>query len=265
MPWRAILAALAAGVALGLGIAALATRADPPPATVRAAVDAERPAILPVGGDATAGDGRGSRAGTGAGSGRLAPEVAGATTGPFETSCAGAAAGPPSPSCVAALAAVRMEDPGTRERVLALLAAAPLAHRAALLTALQPVPLAGEDLRPLMSALREVHDRGDAEQRATALVGMAQWDRSQAIAPLLRQGLYDEDPRVVQAAITAVALSNVRGQDVKEALLVLADDAAPDAESRAAAVAALRDFSLDRGEYAIFRRSADTMPDDLRQ
>ena len=105
---------------------------------------------------------------------------------------------------------------------------------------------------------------GDPSLRGNALVHWAQWDRSDRVAPLLRAGLYNGEPQVVRGAITAVALSNVRTQELKEALLLVANDAAPDSEARVAALQALRDFGLSRSEYAIFRDSETAVPDGVR-
>ncbi|WP_101926733.1 MULTISPECIES: hypothetical protein [Luteimonas] len=137
------------------------------------------------------------------------------------------------------------------------------AAKAAIFGALQPTPLATEDLAPLLEELRVIYDTGQPELRAAALVHWAQWDRGDGIAPLLRDGLYDDSPQVVLGAVTAVALSNVRTQEMKEALLLLANDAAPDSEARVAALDALRDFSLSRTEDAIFRESEAALADGI--
>lgn len=164
-------------------------------------------------------------------------------------------------ACVAALAALDVRDGSTRDQVAHLLANEPSpAVKAAIFNALQPVPLAQEDVAPLIDQLQAVHDAGDPALRANALVQWAQWDRGDRLLPLLNRGLHDPHPYVVRGAITAVALSNLRGQDLKESLLLLANDTAPDSELRSAAIDALHDFSLTRAEDAVVRRSESEIP-----
>lgn len=194
-------------------------------------------------------------------SGPIAGLPAGASPPTLRDACLPPRQPPLEDTCVAALAALDTQDAAIRQQLVHLLVNAPSPEaKAAIFNALQPVPLAQEDVAPLIDHLQAIHDAGDPALRANALVQWAQWDRGDRLRPLLNRGLHDPHPYVVRGAITAVALSNLRGQDLKESLLLLANDTAPASELRSAAIDALRDFSLTRAEDAIVRRSESEIP-----
>ncbi|HST43751.1 MAG TPA: HEAT repeat domain-containing protein, partial [Luteimonas sp.] len=185
----------------------------------------------------------------------------GAVDLPATLACAGTAARPAALECLQQLDALGMGNADVRDAFLKRLALEPDPRaRADILARMTPVPLAREDLAPLLQALDAARTAGDPVLRAAALLQMAQWDRGDGVAGALRDGLQDPDPDVVRAAVRAAQASNVRTQEVKDALLVLAHDAAPGSELRGAAVDALGDFSLDRGEYALYGEAAGTLP-----
>lgn len=169
-------------------------------------------------------------------------------------------------ACLQRLAEIGLQQPDVREAFLRRLAREPDPRaKAEILALATPVPLASEDLAPLLREIEGVRASRDPALRGDALLAMAQWDRSDAVAGPLRNGLYDPEPDVVRAAITGTLASNVRAPELKDALLVLASDAAPNSELRWAAVDALRDFALDREEYALYARAREAMPEELRR
>lgn len=159
-------------------------------------------------------------------------------------------------SCLAQLAGFSLSDPQIRDTFLAYLAATrDPSRRQEVISAMTPTPLSTDQLAPLLTQIQSLRDADNPRIRAAGLVSLAQWDRSAAIERPLREGLDDADPDVVRAAITAVSLSNARSDELKQTLLLLASDSPPGSELRDAAVTALRDFSLDAREFAIYHNA----------
>ncbi|WP_091794290.1 hypothetical protein [Lysobacter sp. yr284] len=160
--------------------------------------------------------------------------------------------------CLQQLDAIGVQDPAVRRTFLQLISTQqdPTA-KARIFENITPAPLPPEDLMPFLKELESVRGSSDPEVRADGLIRTAAWDRSDAIAGVLREGLYDPNAEVVRAAATAVLVSNVRTQDIKEALLALASDATPDSQLHRSALEALGDFSLNREEYLIYRAARD--------
>ncbi|MEH6419857.1 HEAT repeat domain-containing protein [Pseudomonas sp. CGJS7] len=159
--------------------------------------------------------------------------------------------------CFDELARFPLSDPQIRDTFLAYLAATPdPSRREQVIAAMTPTPLSTEQLAPLLVQLQSLRESDDPRIRASGLVHLAQWDRSAAIEKPLREGLDDSAPEVVRSAITAVSLSNARGDELKQTLLLLASESPPGSELRDAAVTALRDFSLNAREFAIYQDAA---------
>lgn len=175
-----------------------------------------------------------------------------------------------------ALDLVRSTDPDARSDGLALLAAFPLdraevretlveqlrderdpAAQARLLDMLAPAQMAREDAAPILQQIERLRESPDPSVRAASVRQTAQWDRSPAAEEALHVALLDPDPRVRQAGIEGVYVSGARSDRLKDALLAIASDAQAGTEQRQAAVLGLQNFSLDRGEYALYHRAAD--------
>ncbi|QWF16625.1 HEAT repeat domain-containing protein [Lysobacter capsici] len=162
-----------------------------------------------------------------------------------------------SQGCLAQLARFSLSDPQIRDTFLDYLAATrDPSRRQEVISAMTPSPLSTDQLAPLLAQIQSLREAEDPRIRAAGLVSLAQWDRSAAIERPLREGLDDADPDVVRAAMTAVSLSNARSDELKQTLLLLAGDSPPGSELRDAAVTALRDFSLDAREFAIYQHLA---------
>lgn len=171
--------------------------------------------------------------------------------------CSDGASRAKSQSCLGGLAQFPISDPDVRDTVLAHLAATrDPSRREQVIAAMTPTPLPADQLAPLLAQIRSLRTADEPYIRAAGLVHLAQWDRSAAIEQPLREGLDDADPEVVRSAITAVSVSNARSDELKQTLLLIASDSPPESELRDAAVAALRDFSFDAREYAIYRSAA---------
>gem|GEM_PF-5244192 len=159
-------------------------------------------------------------------------------------------------NCLAQLAGFSLSDPQIRDTFLAYLAATrDPSRREEVISAMTPTPLSTDQLAPLLAQIQSLREADNPRIRAVGLVKLAQWDRSAAIERPLREGLDDADQEVVRAAITAVSLSNARSDELKQTLLLLASDSPPGSELRDAAVGALRDFSLNAREFAIYHNA----------
>lgn len=160
--------------------------------------------------------------------------------------------------CLQQLDAIGIQNPQVRGTFLQLLSAQQdPAAKARIFENITPAPLPPEDLTLFLNELEIIRQSSVPEVRADGLIRTAAWDHSETVAGVLRRGLYDESPEVVRAAATAVLASNVRTQELKEALLIQASDAAPDSELHRSALEALRDFPLGREEYEIYRAAFD--------
>ena len=179
-----------------------------------------------------------------------------------------------------ALGLARSTDPTARRDGLALLEAFPLdrtevrdtlaqqlrderdpAMQSRLLDMLAPAPMAREDALPLLQQIERLRQSPDPAVRAASVRQTAQWDRSPAAEEALHRALLDADPQVRQAGLDGVFASGTRSDRLKDALLAIASDAQAGTEQRQAAVMGLQNFELDRGEYALYRRSADEVAD----
>ncbi len=168
--------------------------------------------------------------------------------------------------CLQQLDAIGIQDPQVRGTFLQLISAQQdPAAKARILENITPAPLPPEDLALFLKELALVRQSPDPEVRADGLIRTAVWDHSEALAGVLRKGLYDENPEVARAAATAVLASNVRTQEIKDALLMQASDAAPDSQLHRSALEALRDFPLSRDEYAIYRMAYDRSSTDSQK
>ncbi|WP_162258773.1 HEAT repeat domain-containing protein [Lysobacter sp. Root983] len=162
-----------------------------------------------------------------------------------------------SQNCLGELARFSLSDPQIRDTFLAYLATTrDPSRREEVISAMTPTPLPTDQLAPLLAQIQSLREADDPRIRAAGLVHLAQWDRGAAIERPLREGLDDADPEVVRSAITAVSLSNARTDELKQTLLLLASDSPPGSELRDAAVTALRDFSLDAREFAIYQNAS---------
>lgn len=163
-----------------------------------------------------------------------------------------------SPGCLAQLTRFSLSDPQVRDTFLTYLASTrDPSRREEVISTITPTPLSTEQLAPLLAQIQSLREANDPRIRAAGLVHLAQWDRGATIERPLREGLDDADPDVVRAAITAVSISNARSDELKQTLLLLASDSPPGSELRDAAVTALRDFSLDAREFAIYRNAVE--------
>lgn len=168
--------------------------------------------------------------------------------------------------CLQQLDAIGLQDPMVRGTFLQLISAQQdPAAKARIFENITPAPLPPQDLAPFLKELESVRGSSDPEVRADGLIRTAAWDRSDAVAGVLREGLYDSNAEIARAAATAVRASNVRTQDIKDALLTLATDAAPDSQLHRSALEALGDFSLNREEYLIYRTALDRAAPESRR
>ena len=175
-----------------------------------------------------------------------------------------------------ALELVHGTDPDARSDGLALLAAFPLDRtdvretlvqqlrdehdpdaQARLLDMLAPAQMAREDAAPILRQIERLRASPDPAVRAASVRQTAQWDRSPDAEDALHRALLDPDPRVRQAGIEGVTVAGTRSERLKDALLAIASDAQAGTEQRQAAVLGLQNYSLDRGEYALYHRAAD--------
>ncbi|MGO1072788.1 HEAT repeat domain-containing protein [Lysobacter sp. CA199] len=164
------------------------------------------------------------------------------------------------------LDAIGIQDSQVRRTFLQLISAQQNpAAKARIFEKITPAPLPPEDLALFLKELELVRQSSDPEVRADGLIRTAAWDRSEAVAGVLRKGLYDQNPEVVRAAATAVLISNVRTQEIKDALLMQASDATPNSQLQRSALEALRDFSLNREEYVIYHAAYDRASTDSQK
>lgn len=170
--------------------------------------------------------------------------------------CAGSPDSGDGIKCLHALARFSLEDVRVRAAFLEALDAEPDAGRKArILELMTPVPLAPEDLAPILEEIEAVLESEVPAVQSSGLISLAQWDRSDQAEARLREKLYvaDADPAVTKAAITGLQIAGVRTQDTKDVLLLLADNASAGSEIQGAAIEALGRAQLNRGEYEIYR------------
>lgn len=187
---------------------------------------------------------------------------AGASAAPADiqslAACAAGAEAKTAERCLQRLDAIGIHDPQVRDAFLqALSAQQDLAAKARIFENITPAPLPPQERALFLKELEQLRRSPDPRVRADGLIRTAIWDRSETVADALREGLNDSDQDVVRAAATAVLTSNVRTQEIKDLLLILANDTEPDSQVHRNALEALDNFALDDDEYRIYRAARD--------
>ncbi|UJB20060.1 MULTISPECIES: HEAT repeat domain-containing protein [Lysobacter] len=126
---------------------------------------------------------------------------------------------------------------------------------------LTPAVIASEDAAPLLDRLGTLRRHADPAVRASSVLQSVQWNKNGNNEDILHQAILDSDLAVRQAAIAGINASGTRSDRLKDALLALASDSQTDAETRNAAVFALQNFAMNRGEYALYRKAAEQVVD----
>ncbi|RZA34953.1 MAG: hypothetical protein EOP92_12990 [Lysobacteraceae bacterium] len=121
---------------------------------------------------------------------------------------------------------------------------------------LSPAFMPTEDAAPVVQQLALLRRNPDPQVRAASLLKAMEWDKGGDIEAMLHAALLDPASEVQQAAIAGVGAANVRSDRVKQALLgIISNPRSADPE-RGAAISTLRNFPLDRAEYALYELAA---------
>lgn len=121
---------------------------------------------------------------------------------------------------------------------------------------LTPTVLPTEDAAPVAAQLARLREHPDPDVRAASVLQTAQWDRGADLESLLHQAMLDPAAQVRQAAVAGVTASHLHSDRLKDSLLAIASDPSAASDERSAAVFALQEFPLDRGEYELYRQAA---------
>jgi hypothetical protein len=116
------------------------------------------------------------------------------------------------------------------------------------IAALQPAAVEPSESEAVIEQLRALTDHTDPGARARALGALASWDKTGDSSGFLVQALADPSDEVRWAAINAIGENRLRSEEIKTALMDLANNGDELADIRLAAAAGLERFPLSKEE-----------------
>ena len=108
----------------------------------------------------------------------------------------------------------------------------------------------------IMQQLLSFAEHSDPRVRGQSIRGMVSWDKSGESLPVLQRALTDAAPEVRNAAVLSIMENHVRTDDLKQALMRIANAPGESPGLRTNAVLALERYALSSEEYARILQSA---------
>ncbi|HJV95931.1 MAG TPA: HEAT repeat domain-containing protein, partial [Albitalea sp.] len=125
----------------------------------------------------------------------------------------------------------------------------------AALGALGPAAAPSAESDGIVTQLRTLAQHADPTVRSQSVLQLAQWDKSGSAQATLSQALADPSAEVRQAAVFALAQSNIRSDSAKAALLAIAGNANESRPLRGSALQALERFEMSKEEHAVYSQA----------
>lgn len=118
------------------------------------------------------------------------------------------------------------------------------------LAALKPAVVEPAESGAIVSQLDGLTQHADPTVRSQSVLQLAQWDNTGTAVARVSQALADPALEVRAAAVSALAQSGMRSDQVKAALLSMINNANENRDLKDSALQALERFALNREEYA---------------
>jgi len=122
--------------------------------------------------------------------------------------------------------------------------------------ALHPGIAAESESTAILQQLRSFAEHSDPQVRAQSVRGMVSWDKTGETLPVLQRALADAAPEVRSAAVLSIMENHVRTDDLKQALIRIANAPGENPGLRTNAVIALEHYALSNEEYSRILQSA---------
>lgn len=122
------------------------------------------------------------------------------------------------------------------------------------LAALKPAAVEPGEARAIIADLERFTRNADAAVRRQSVFQLGLWARNGEAVDRLSEALLDQSPEVKQAAIFALAQSNVRPDSIKTALLGIMNNPGESRQTRDSALQALDRFQLTAEEEVAYRQ-----------
>lgn len=123
------------------------------------------------------------------------------------------------------------------------------------LSTLKPSVVEPAEAETIVAQLRALSRNADPSVRSQSLLQLVQWDKNGAGNENLSEALNDPFPEVRQAALSALAQSGLRSENLKNKLIAMIGNAAENRELRSNALQILGNFGLSKEEYAHYSQA----------